>query len=325
MIKTTDNPKIQLNLSDHSTTLLHRAGIAGFWMTLKQLEKIYPTPAQRTGNLTWLLTPGSISLYWEGPDFIVLDWLLKQSFLISDEGLISLTGLNSQEMGIERQIVIHECITETFLQLNKFFKSSEKKSQSLTVDGRKFLLEYKRAISYAHQHFAKHLCDKYGQFLQEPIGIVGWLYPGAVVRHYAFEKETKFEERPVYALALLFAPIACQYFILRSHTKPKYPQHILVIPEVNNLELYAQHCWSLGNLGYKHSHVSSLRDAGLKFLTDEATAQLAKQNFVKRCQVICFSKTSLSKKQKIRTETAILEFTEKVNFYYKLSLRRPQP
>lgn len=319
MMKITANPKIQLNLGDSSTTLLHRAGIAGFWMTLKQLEKIYPTPAQRTGNLTWLLTPRSISLYWEGQDFIVLDWLLKQSFQISDEGLIHLVGLNSQKMDIERQIIIHEGITGTFLQHNKFFQSSGKKLKSLIIDRRTIVIEYKSAISYAHQHFAKHLCDEYGQLLQELIGIVGWLHPGAVVRHYAFAKETKFEEKPKDVLALLFAPVGCQYFIMRSHTKPQYAQYILVVPEVNNLELYALHCWNLGNLGYKHFHVSSLRDAGLRFLTDETTIQLAKQNCVKRCQVISFGTVIWSKTQKTRTETAILESTEKVDFYYKLS------
>ncbi|WP_189524940.1 hypothetical protein [Nostoc sp. 'Peltigera membranacea cyanobiont' 232] len=39
------NPKIQLNLGDPSITWIHRAGIAGLWMTLKQLEKLYPIPA----------------------------------------------------------------------------------------------------------------------------------------------------------------------------------------------------------------------------------------------------------------------------------------
>jgi len=318
MMNTTANPKIQLNLGDYSTTLLHRAGIVGFWMTLKQLEKIYPTPAQRTGNLAWLLTPRSISLYWEGQDFIVLDWLLKQSFQISDQGLISLTGLNPQAMDIERQIIIHQGITGTFLQHNKFLKFSRKKLKSIIVDGKKFVTEYKSAISYAHQHFAKQLCDESGQFLQEPIGIVGWLYPGAVVRHFAFAKQTKFEEKPEYALTLLFAPVACHYFIWRSHTKPQYAKYILVVPEVNNLELYAQHCWNLGNLSYKDFHVSSLRDAGLKFLADETTVQ-TKQNCVERCQVFSFVMLIWSESQKVRTETAILELTEKVNFYYKLS------
>ena len=29
---------------------------------------------------------------------------------------------------------------------------------------------------------------------QDTIGIIGWLYPGAAVKHYAYEKETQFTE-----------------------------------------------------------------------------------------------------------------------------------
>jgi CRISPR-associated protein Cas8a1/Csx13 len=232
-VKGAVNSKIQLNLGDPSMTLMHRAGMAGFWMTLKQLEQQYPISAERPGNLTWSLTPRSISLNWEGQDLEILDWLLKQSFQISDEGLISLTGLNSQAMDIGTQVTIHQGITGTFLQHNQFFKSNGKESKSLTVDGREIVIEYNRAESYAHQHFAKHLCDEEGQLLEETIGVVSWLYPGAAVRHAAFEKQTKFEETPERALALLFSPVACQYFVLPSHSHKKRAQYALVIPEVH--------------------------------------------------------------------------------------------
>ncbi|MEJ1936840.1 type I-MYXAN CRISPR-associated Cas8a1/Cmx1, partial [Nostoc sp. NIES-2111] len=78
-------PKIHLSITQPSITLLHLAGMAGLWMTLKQLEKLYPTLTERPGNLNWLLTPNSISMYWQGEDLVVLDWLLKQSFQISNE------------------------------------------------------------------------------------------------------------------------------------------------------------------------------------------------------------------------------------------------
>ncbi len=231
-------------------------------------------------------------------------------------------------MDIPTQVVIHQGITGTFLQHNKFFKSAGKESKLLSVDGIKFVVEYKKAAFYAHQHFAKKLCDEHGQFLQEPIGVAGWLYPGAVVRHAAFNKQTKFEEKPEHALALLFAPVACQYFIMRSplgrsaslsHTQPQQTQYALVIPKVTDLEIYAQRCQVLGNLGYKNYHVSSLGDAGLRFLTYETTIELARHNQVKRCQVILFGTVAWSEQQKTRTEIAIVEATEEVDFHYKLS------
>ncbi|MBD2359776.1 type I-MYXAN CRISPR-associated Cas8a1/Cmx1 [Anabaena minutissima FACHB-250] len=318
MMKRAANPKIQLNLGDPSMTLLHRAGVAGLWMTLKKLEKIYPTPAQRIGNLTWLLTPRCISLDWEGQDFTVLDWLLKQSFQISHEGLISLTGLDSQNMDIQNQLIIHQGITATFTQHNKFFKSAGQQSKQLIIDGIQLRVDYKKAASYAHQHFAKHLCDEYGQFLEEPIGIRGWLYPGAVVRHYAFKEQTAFEEKAEYALALLFAPVACQYFVLRSHTEPSHTNYVLLVPEVIDLELYAEYLWCLSNLDYKHFHVSSLGDAGLKFLTYETT-QMPTSNFLKRCQIISFSTKAWSERQKTRAEIATIELNSSIGYFYKLS------
>jgi CRISPR-associated protein Cas8a1/Csx13 len=313
------NSKIQLELGDPSMTLMHRAGMAGLWMTLKQLEQQYPTSAERRGNLTWLLTPHSISLNWEGQDLEVLDWLLKQSFKISHEGLISLTGLNPQAMDIETQVTIHQGITRTFLQHNKFFKSNGKKSETLTVEGREINVEYKRAESYAHQHFAKHLCDEDGQLLQETIGVVGWLYPGAVVRHAAFEKQTKFEESSERAIALLFAPVACQYFVLPSHSQGKRAQCTLVISEVTDLEFYAKRRWDLRGCGYKNFYASSLGDAGLRFLIHETAIEVAIHNQAERCQVITFGTVDWSSQQKTRTELVMVEATQQVLFNYKVS------
>jgi hypothetical protein len=49
----TSKPKIYLTLNASDTTLLHRAGMAGFWMTLKQLERLFPSTHNRPGNLSW--------------------------------------------------------------------------------------------------------------------------------------------------------------------------------------------------------------------------------------------------------------------------------
>jgi CRISPR-associated protein Cas8a1/Csx13 len=319
VVKGAVNSKIQLNLGDPSMTLMHRAGLAGFWMTLKQLEQQYPTSAERPGNFTWLLTPRSISLNWEGQDLEILDWLLKQSFQISGEGLILLTGLNPQAMDIGTQVTIHQGITGTFLQHNQFFKANGNASKLLIVDGREIVIEYQRAESYAHQHFSKHLCDEQGQLLRGRIGIRGWLYPGAVVRHYAFKEQTKFKETPERALALLFAPVACQYFVLPLHFQGKRAQYTLVIPEVTDLELYAKRHWDLRGCGYKNFHASSLGDAGLRFLIHETAIEVAINNQVERCQVIKFGTVAWSSQQKTRTEIVMVEATQEVLFNYKVS------
>lgn len=86
-------PKLSLSLTASDTTNIHRGGMTGLWISLKQLEKKYPTPSQRPGNLAWDLNTITISLDWRGQDFPVIDWLLKQSFQISDKGLIRFIGL----------------------------------------------------------------------------------------------------------------------------------------------------------------------------------------------------------------------------------------
>lgn len=305
-------PKIQLTITDPSMTLLHRAGMAGLWMTLKRLEQEYSSPAARPGNFTWSLSTCSISLNWEGEDFKVLDWLLKQSFQITDEGLISLMGLN-----LQAQIIVHQGITATFLQHNQVFKWVDQAIKSVTIDGKELGVEYKKAVSYAYQDFAKHLCDKSGQLLSDAISVAGWLYPGAVVRHSAY-KETKFEEQTKYALALLFAPVACHYFVLPSHFQPQMQQYALVIPDITDLEDYAKERWDLMNLGYQFFHASSLGDAGLKLLAYEKTRGKEKLNLIRRCQVIQFGTVAWSKRQKTRTRILPIEVNETIINKYQL-------
>ncbi len=57
----TPQSKIFLSLKAKDTTIIHRGGMTGLWMSLKVLEKKYPNPAQRPGHLTWNLTTTSIT------------------------------------------------------------------------------------------------------------------------------------------------------------------------------------------------------------------------------------------------------------------------
>jgi CRISPR-associated protein Cas8a1/Csx13 len=248
---------------------MHRAGMAGLWMTLQQLERHFPTPATRPGNLSWSLTNGSISLDWQGEDFTVLDWLLRQSFQINEKGLISLTGLDSSPMEVINQIHLHQAIGATFLRHHQFYQSGEEASEELSVDGITATLNYKKIECYAHQSFANKLCDEAGQLLRDYIQIVSWIYPGATVRHAILEKYNKLEEKVEYTLALLFLPLVCQYFIWHSNfskigTK-QAAKYIVVIPEVTNLRAAAQRCWELRRLYYKDLHVTSWGEAALNY------------------------------------------------------------
>ncbi len=156
MIATAVEPKIEISLSDPSMTMLHRAGVAGLYMTLKALAKRYPILKSRQCNFKWTLTKNTISLSWKGNDYEALDWLFQESFQISSNGLISLIGL--QSLSWSSQLATHVGIKNTFLQHNQFFKSAGDATAFLTMDNLEVAVDYKKVKSYAHQNYAEQLC-----------------------------------------------------------------------------------------------------------------------------------------------------------------------
>lgn len=304
-----NQPKIFLTTQASDTTIIHRGGMTGLWMTLKQLAKKFPTHAERPGDLTWDLTPTSISLDWQGQDFPVLDWLLKESFQINRQGLISFAGLNPSSMDLINQIHIHQAIHDTFLRLNKFYKKAKVNSESFNINNKHIALYYRALNWYVHQTFAKKLCDDSGKLIEDYIKVVSWLYPGATVRHARIDKITKIEEKVEYALALLFLPLVCQYYILESdytqnHNK-RPTKYLIVIPEINNLETLAQRCWKLQNISYQDYYVTNLGEAALKYYYYTQSLNSPRNNHY--CQVFQYEK--LNKNSQQRTLVNIQDFT----------------
>ncbi|MGK7894183.1 MAG: type I-MYXAN CRISPR-associated Cas8a1/Cmx1, partial [Xenococcus sp. (in: cyanobacteria)] len=295
------------------------AGVAGLYMTLKALEKRYPTFKTRQGNLKWVLTANSICLNWKGDDYAVLDWLFKESFQISDLGLISLTGLNPQTMNLEAQLAIHIGIKNTFIQHNEYYISAGDGSESLIIEGKEFVVDYKKVTSYAYQEFAEKLCDKNGQLLQQPIGITGLLYPGAARKHYAFKQQTQFTETLERALALLFAPVACFYLIApKSYLHDTKTQYFLVIPDITDLQLYLLQRKEFNNWDYQNFYASGYSDASLRFLLNQRTINLLRENKIKRCKVITFGQTQWTAFQKIRKSVDVINITDNIIRNYQL-------
>ncbi|MGB5713051.1 MAG: type I-MYXAN CRISPR-associated Cas8a1/Cmx1, partial [Waterburya sp.] len=350
MIAKVVKPKIEISLSDPAMTMLHRAGVAGLYMTLKALAKRYPTLKSRQGSFKWTLSKDLISLSWKGNDYEALDWLFSESFQISIDGLISLTGLQSHSR--ESQLAIHIGIKNTFLQHNQFFKSAGSSTENIVIEGLEVPIDYKKAKSYAHQNYAEQLCPieklnwkkasvkfklfilelhtligflflfdirQGGNLQQNTIGITGWLYPGATIKHYAYKKETQFTETIERAIALLYAPVACLYFISsKSHLYNTKSQYCLVIPEIRDLELYTRQRQNISSWNYQQFLASGDSDAGFRLLTQQAALRTIKLNDLKRCQVITFGQTQWTGFQKIRKNIEIVEITDKVIDNYRL-------
>ena len=139
-------PKISLSLDAADTTIMHRVGMTGLYMTLKRLEKQYPSSRQRGGNISWSLTADTIELFWEGSDFVALSWLIKESFQLDDTGLIHLAGLNNDAIDLSQKIHIHEGMCAVFLRLNKFYQGGGLVNTELTIEEKKEEEELKRIL-----------------------------------------------------------------------------------------------------------------------------------------------------------------------------------
>jgi CRISPR-associated protein Cas8a1/Csx13 len=306
--------QLEFNLSHPHFTWLHNAGLAGLWMTLKQLDKEI-SGEMRPGNLRWKLEKRRVKMEWEGKDYDVLHWLLNESFEIY-HGLISLRGINSRTMPIASQVILHQGILGTFLQHNQTHKSTGVVSRSFTLDEDEpeMIVTYKFLTSYIYQNFAEKLCDSSGNLLKTPINVPGWLNPGAVVRHVAFSNDTSFQELPELALILLFAPVACYYYLLRSELRDKRAQYALVIPQITNLETFAK--WRQHpvrrEVGYKDFFSYGLGDAGLRLLTNQRIAKSADKSQIKGCQVLTLGTVPWSTQQKTRTDLYVITAKPKI-------------
>ena len=311
--------QLTFRLGDPTFTLLHRAGLAGLYMTLNQLTHEGKPPIE---GMQWQLSAQQVSLRWEGNDQKALEWLLHESFQLK-EGLIVLRGLDSQSMRVDAQVIVHQGILGTFLQHTSTHKSEGVTTRSFQFDGddaAETQVTYKKLVSYVYQDFARNLCDAQGDLLRKPISVAGWLNPGATVRHVAFSADTSFEESAQNVFVLLFAPVACYYYTLRSRLRDKRAQYALVVPEIVELEEYSKYRQNsnLRNAAYKDFYACGLGDAGLRFLTYETTSKLTQTFKVPRCQVLTLGTVAWATQQKTRTDLYVVEANAEACFNYEI-------
>ncbi|MDJ0730848.1 MAG: type I-MYXAN CRISPR-associated Cas8a1/Cmx1 [Crocosphaera sp.] len=301
-MKLANKPRISLSLSASDTTIMHRAGMTGLYMSLKKLEQQFRDPQSRAGNLSWSLTSDTIELFWQGSDFTALDWLLKQSFQLSSEGFIQFKALENKAVDLRRKIHLHEGICAIFLRHNKFSQKGKPIKVSLTVQGETTESEYKPLTWYVHQTFAAKLCEeKTKQLQQDYTQITSWLYLGGIVRHARTQNKTKLEEKPEYALALLFVPIVCQYYLLHLASEDikekNTDRYLVVIPEINNFEEASQRRWQLQQLEPKQLHVSSIGEAALLYYSLDKME--SDKDYYQACQVWLYEKMNKQSHQRM--------------------------
>ena len=160
------------------------------------------------------------------------------------------------------------------------------------------------------------------------------MYLGGIVRHARTQNTTKLEEKPEYALALLFVPVACHYFLLHipsEDLKEKKPhRYLVVIPEIRDFEDASQRRWRLQQLETKQFHVSNLGEAGLLYYSlDDIHTE---GDYYQACQVWLYEKMNQASRQRtlmsieeIQIDKNTLNTYQQIQKYFKTNYQNIKP
>ena len=308
--------KLTLSLWDTCPTQLHRAGLGGLWFVLRSLSSV------KGEVIDWDISPDAdeITLTWNCSDNEALTWLLSQAYQLTEEGIIKIPA--NQNLTTLEQIAIHNGITSVFYLQPTTIKSRGKTIITLEIDDEPIEVTYKPLEYYPHQDLRTLKPYKREKF-RPHIPIVSWLYPGGGNLHEALGAKTKLEETPEGLIALAFAPIACSYYKVRSHLKQTKSLWALIIPDVENLEDFANFRKQQEQIRYLDYFASGISDASLKYLTALAGAKTVRDNAVSSCQVWVFGAVPWSKQTPITNRQTVTINPEIARYYALCNQKLP--
>ncbi|HEX8846599.1 MAG TPA: type I-MYXAN CRISPR-associated Cas8a1/Cmx1 [Pyrinomonadaceae bacterium] len=295
--------KMTIKLNAPGMTSLHKAGLAGLYMTLQ----VFDETNVKIKGLDWQLEPTSVVLSWQDEiSATAFDNLIQKSFWRDDEGFIRLTGLEGHKPPTtEQKYHLYIALMNSFLQFGPHRPTGNKRPLSYEIDDRTYWIkEFAPIKEFRHQEAAKDFIDTKGRF-KKSVEAGGWLYPGGGQRHVA-HSETKLSEPIESALALIFAPVGVIYYTLKSRAKGRKARLAMLVPEIQDLEMYAEIRQAFVAQGVLDLTASSASDAALKMITfieanrtSNQFAEFTGGSFV--CRMITFGIVSWNEKQKSRT------------------------
>ncbi len=300
--------ELTLSLWDTCPTQLHCAGLGGLWFVLKSLSNI------KEKKVNWEISPNKdeITLSWSCSDSEAITWLLSKAYQLTKEGIIKIPG--NDNLTTLEQIAIHNGITSVFYLQPRAIQSRGKTTMTLEIDEKPIEVTYKPLNYYPHQDLRTLKPYKREQF-KPHIPIVSWLYPGGGNLHEALGERTKLKETPAGLIALAFAPIACSYYKVRSRLKQKKSLWALIIPDVENLEDFANYRKQQNQIRYLDYFASGIADASLKYLTSLAAYKTTRDNAVSSCQVWVFGAVPWSKQTPITAKQTVTINSEVAEYY----------
>jgi CRISPR-associated protein Cas8a1/Csx13 len=264
--------KFTLSLFDPNTLLPHRAGIAGLALALSALDP-------KDAPLQWEVTEDAVNLAWQGSDREAVEGLLHRTYQIRD-GYLHVPALKLDRQG---RYTFGEGLLSTFLQHvqhRKLAKDSVSLSFQIDENQPEVKVSYKPILEC---FYVKPITDTFtskGQF-KPKISIKGNILPGLTECFI----NGPYAESPERFLALLFLPLACNYYRLPSFPQPKNVRSALVIPEVTNLKMWVRQRQEFSARTYRDFRKASAGESALSFLLQEKSMESARQFRVNYCEV----------------------------------------
>ncbi len=289
---------LKISLFDPGMTTLHKAGLAGLWMTLEAIENDtnFKIRVGRFGS--WKRDETSVSLSWNDEEAFFKE-LFDVSFGMSQEGFFSFPALGDPDQHPQHAVVLQEAVLGTVLQhgrTRKADKSNDPRGNlTIAIDDISTMLRYHKIFSYAHR--------KPDDFQPGAMNrLVGWLYPGGGSRHMGLGKNTDLDNPPGLALALRYLIVGAIYFEIHRRGGGVRPRYAMVIPEIDNLRIYAGARRVFLEHGVQRLTAAGTAEAGLRVLAELNARHLVEDLAVSGCRVFSFGTVPWSSQQKTRVE-----------------------
>ncbi|NBT26321.1 MAG: type I-MYXAN CRISPR-associated Cas8a1/Cmx1, partial [Actinobacteria bacterium] len=206
-------PEMTVALSDPGMGILHRAGLAGLWMTLDaaDAELKQGVPGDDAAALrdagTWTLGPNRVSLSWDGDGKGFFRALFDYAYPVdAGIGLLHFRAFGDPMASPADAFATHRAMLMTFLQHPQSRKAetgNETSSIRIDGDGETDVLSLRRTTSHAFR------TAPYSPLKSD--AVAGWLVPGGAERHVGHGGTSRLSETPTGMLALRFAPIGCLF------------------------------------------------------------------------------------------------------------------
>ncbi len=299
--------EMTIKLNAPGMTSLHKAGLAGLYMTLRAFEE----KGETIKGLNWELEPTQVKLIWlDDKPKSAFEELVAKSFWL-DDGFIRLAGLEINEAPTpDRKHQLNYALQNSFLQFGPENPTGKPRPLFYEVDDRLCgTKDFKPILKIRHEKAPQDFVELDGHFKHQ-VMTKSWMYPGGITRHsYAkHDKATTIFEPLQSAVALLFAPVGVIYYLIRSRTKGRKARAAMLVPDVKDLAAYILVKQAIASRGVLDLTASSASDAVLRLLitikakdASNQFAEIAKDSFL--CRVSTFGIVNWNEKQKTRTYT----------------------